>query len=172
MGPSSIMIKVLTYMLALGIEDDQKALCIYVNNYPEDVALDTKAKVVANITPSILQYIDFQNGRIKNKLTDEYPCFSHTPGKMTDLMIRTNYVGNHVLGNNYQRTPHLVKINTLFKILRTKFKKEYIITIIASLIIIGLLAYYNPKLLYILIIILIAIVFLLLVFYSHGFKYL
>jgi hypothetical protein len=170
MGPAKNMVKVLNYMLSLEnkshpltTEDDQVALAHYINEYPDDVALDTDAKIVANISVVLFHHIDFQNDRIYHNLTDEYPCFTHTPAKLTDLMTRTNYVGSHVLGDDYQSTSY----STIFNGLINKIEVKYIIIIIFLAIIALLLAYYFPILLVIIIIILIIFIFL----YTRRFKF-
>ena len=150
MGPVSKILQILNFMLVLGIKDDQEALCTYVNTYPEDIALDTGTKLVANITPLDFHYLDFQNGRIQHKLTNEYPCFVHTPGKTGDVMIRTNYVGMHVLGDDYNKTPLPITFNEMVKKIPVFFQKNYkvlLTVIVLLLVLLALILFYNPKIL-------------------------
>jgi hypothetical protein len=167
-APAYYMIKLLNYMLSLNITDDQIAICNYINAYPEEVALDIKAELVSNITQLDFHYLDFQNERIYNKLTDSYPCFVHTPGKSVDFMIRTNYVGTHILGNNYQYTSYSDTFNAFTERAYLRFKGLWIVILIIILIIIIFLAFYSIKLL----LVFLAIIILLILFYSRRFKYL
>ena len=152
MGPAYIITKTLNYMVSLGISDDQEALCIYVNDYPDSVSLDINAHLISNITPFDFRYLDydFNKNRIVNKLTDTYPAFVHTPGKTGDLMIRTNYVGSHVLGEDYSLTPTNSTFNELINKFPTFVMKNFtIIFFVFALIVIILilLVAYAPLLL-------------------------
>jgi hypothetical protein len=67
-----------------GEADDQKALGMYVNAYPERVHLDIESKLVGNITLYSF-FLSFpkwlcKDGRVYNEPMDEYPCFIHVTG--------------------------------------------------------------------------------------------
>lgn len=175
-GPAWKVSQLFNFMLTLGTGDDQEALCTYINNYSEEVALDTKAKLVGNITQFDFGHLDFhaEKGRIYHKLTNEYPLFIHTPGKTGDLMVRTNYVGTHVLGKDYQLTPYSVTATEIYRKIPMFFRKNYkiLIPIILMLVlIIGVLAYYSPKLLALFLLLIVIAVISLIFFYSQGFEY-
>jgi hypothetical protein len=161
--------KALNFMLELGIGDDQEALCTYVNKYPEEVALDTNAYLVANITQFEFGYLDFREGRIYNKLTGNNPLFVHTPGKTGDFMIRSNYVGSRILGDEYVTTPYSETASCALKKIPMVLRKGYkIITpiIVLFLIIVIILAIYNPKLLGLFLLVLFVFIILFIMFYS------
>jgi hypothetical protein len=161
-GPVWHIIEVLEFMLSLNITDDQIAMCNYINTYPEKVALDIKTKLVANILPLDFHYLNFQNERIYHKYTDEYPLFVHTPGKYTDLMIRSNYVGSHVLEKDYQYTPLAYITNEIVKKIPNAVKNHKTIVgiVLLLLLIVIILGYYNPKLLIVFFILLITVLIL------------
>jgi len=173
MARANYLVKVLSFMLSLGITDDQEALCIYVNKYPEDVALDTNTKLVSNITPFDFKYLDYdkENERVFNKLTNNHSAFIHTPGKTGDYMVRTNYIGEKILGKDYVKTPDIITTTEIVNKFPTFVKKNFSIIFFIfwiSVIIIIILAAINPLLIafFLVLALLIGIIFISL--YNRG----
>ena len=135
----------LQYMLDLGIDDDQIALGTYLNRYPERAMLDTKALLVGNITPGDFKDIDVKGDKFVMAKTGQSPLFIHLPGKVCDLMVRANYVGRTLLGNDYHETTTREVWNEWSKGLGQFFEKNFLpliaIIMVVWIIIIAIILY-------------------------------
>lgn len=168
-GTAKSLKKALNYMIELNIDDDQEALCKYVNKYPKEVALDINGFLVANITQLDFGSLDFKDGKIYNKLTGNNPLFVHIPGKTGDFMLRSDYAGQHILGQEYIRTPYTETLSGAIKKIPMLCRKGYKIIIpilLILLFIIVILSIYNPRLLILFVLIVIILLVLLITCYS------
>lgn len=111
LGICKYLIDMFTFMLNSGYDDDQYAIGVFVNKYPELVELDYKSKIIGTITG--LDHYNYikDNMRIKNVETNQYPCFIHTPGTTGDFNFRLDYFGKYLLGDKYLYPLHNYKSN-------------------------------------------------------------
>lgn len=165
MGKASVMKKVMTYLTSLEMEDDQMALCRYVDENPDKVTLDYGQRLVANITIVDFPGVKIRNGRIFSTLTSSHPCFVHLPGKESDFLIRCNFMGDHILGGDYLRTPYR---NIVGEYIRKSpvFFNKWVTSPFALLVLVVLVLVLIPFFP-----IVAGVFFALLVWYSRGLKY-
>lgn len=113
-GTAEGLSKTLDFILKSKIQDDQLALCHYVEAYPERVALDTESRLMGTLT--MTGWMDFENkyGKLIRKSSQAQPYFLHTPGIRWDFGRRYNTWGHQLLGQNfepYDALPDMVKHN-------------------------------------------------------------
>lgn len=130
----------LEYILDLNISDDQIGLGKYINDYPENIYLDTDGDFISNVNIRS-SYFDtyWINGRVKNIKTKKFPCFVHTPSIQYDFHNRMDYFGYRILGNKYKTYTYKQKITRFYNKYQSKINYFLIISILIILIIIYLL---------------------------------
>ncbi len=140
-----------------GITDDQLAMCMYVQQYPKKIALDTTCKLIATVG---YNFSDYTHDEIKNRIiytkTGTMPCFLHTPGNTSDFSYRLDYFGKRILKELYQvdaLSTKFTKFKEYFK--NNKTIKLYFIIIFLILL---FLVYLNPKLILLYIILILIVV--------------
>lgn len=139
MGYASDLRVLLKYLLDTGHSDDQLALCLYTQQFPERIVLDSQSEVIGTI---VLDFKDFEciEGRITNTITSQTPCFIHVPSVTSDCLIRFEYVGKCVLKEEFVPIGWRDKA-CMFITYLLKGKKK---ALLALLLIIGLI--YRPLL--------------------------
>ena len=120
MGYKAYILKMLGYILSLDIDDDQIAICRFINEYPEIVGLDDMGTLVSNI--QLYSYFDtiWENNRVYNKETNEYPCFIHMPAISFDVGRRLDYFGPKVVGEEYKSLSIGEKCTIVYKKLKSR----------------------------------------------------
>lgn len=139
-GYKEYILDMLHFMLKLNNPDDQIALCKYINKYPKNVGIDTTGSMVSNIT--LYSYFDSywnkKKNKVKNTLTNEYPCFVHTPGADLDCKYRYDYFGEKILGTKHKSD----KTNNVKKMI-SNYKYVVLIIIILLILLIYLIFFYQ-----------------------------
>ena len=130
-GYRSSILKMLRYVLNLGIGDDQIGIGKYFNCHPNNIRLDTQGNLVSNVNIGSA-YCDtyFVDNRVKNIKTNVYPCFIHTPSIQFDFYRRMDYFGQHLLGRKYKKYDCVTKASNFY----TKYKLKVILFFIFLLI--------------------------------------
>ena len=103
----------LTYLLDSGEQDDQRALAMYMNDYPHRVMLDYEGYIFGTITEW-----DYHMCRVHHDISikpslrmsisngvELAPCIVHTPGSVYDFHIRYNRIGKQLHDDEFQSLP-------------------------------------------------------------------
>jgi hypothetical protein len=102
MGTREALLHTLRYLLDSGIPDDQLALCHYVEDFPESVALDTESRLIATVPNGLSKDFREEEGQPVRITSGAKPYFLHTPGMCWDLGRRYNQWGSRLLGKQFQ----------------------------------------------------------------------
>jgi hypothetical protein len=158
MGKKDKIIELLKFILdtsiKTGIVDDQFLCCVYVQQFPNNVALDNDCKLIATICYNVLDY-KWNNNRVYNIKTQQKCCFLHSPNMNSDLSYRLDYYGKRILKDKYKRENFINRLIKFFKHVKSNLtmKLYFIIGILILLII----TYFNRKIGLLILIILIVV---------------
>jgi hypothetical protein len=65
-------------------------------NQPASIALDSQCEIAQTLHEADMDYFDFSEPRIKNKVTDSYPCVFHLNGSAKDKLHIRNPILEHL----------------------------------------------------------------------------
>ena len=139
--------KIIKWSLDNKYTDDQLAYHMYLEEYPDDAALDLSSSIFGNYNLSssiFVNYTGFDMRRFnKNNNNDIIdvrsmynPIFIHIPGAKIDLFYRMNWIGGIILGDKY------IGDSTLIHLMKNKY---FLICVLILIVLVNIYIWYKNK---------------------------
>lgn len=139
--------KIIKWSLDNKYTDDQLAYHMYLEEYPDDAALDLSSSIFGNYNLSSSIFVNYTgldmrrfNKNNNNDIIDVRsmynPIFIHIPGAKIDLFYRMNWIGGIILGDKY------IGDSTLIHLMKNKY---FLICVLILIVLVSIYVWYKNK---------------------------
>ena len=129
--------KIIKWSLDNKYTDDQLAYHMYLEEYPDDAALDLSSSIFGNYTGFDMSRFNKNNNNDIIDVRSMYnPIFIHIPGAKIDLFYRMNWIGGIILGDKY------IGNSTVIHLMKNKY---FLICVLILIVLVSIYVWYKNK---------------------------